>query len=116
MGKGSAAVLVAVLVACAGCGGTSSGSGKTTHATTQPLPKNVLGANVTVSSDVSKAPYTQVEKHYLRKLHAWLGAVGAASARLEFVAHGPAHDELLKGKIDPRLKPQLQIQIGRAHV
>jgi hypothetical protein len=105
MGKGFAAVLLFGVVVClAGCGGSSS-----SHATTSPLPKNVLGASATVAKRLSTAPYTDEEKSYLRKLHGWLGAVGSASARLEFAAHGPAHDDLLEGKIDPRLKPQLRI-------
>ena len=109
MRTGWAAVLLAAAISCtAGCGGSSS-SNSGTHATTQPLPKNVLGANATVSTDVSKAPYSEQEKGYLRKLHAWLGAVGSASARLDFATHGPAHDDLLKGTIDARLKPQLRV-------
>jgi hypothetical protein len=109
MGRGLAAALLSIVAcAAAGCGSSSSSSG-TTHATTQPLPKNALGVNVTVSKNVSTAPYSDEEKTYLRKLHGWLGEVGAASARLDFATHGPAHDDLLKGKVDARLKPQLRI-------
>jgi len=106
MGRQGSAVLVLAL-ALAGCGGSSSKSAS--HATTSPLPKSALGANVTVAKNVSTAPYTEQEKVYLRKLHAWLGGVGAAAARLEFVTHGPAHDDLLKGKIDTRLRTQLRV-------
>jgi hypothetical protein len=101
--------VVLAALALSGCGGSHSGSAGDTRATTQPLPKNVLGANVTVSKNISTAPYTEQEKGYLRRLHGWLDGVGAAAARLEFATHGPAHADLLKGKIDARLKPQLQV-------